>query len=596
VFYFSTNKAAKQVSFLLSKEIHNLVSLITKENSDISSYDPSIRTREISELYKYITNQQQAIISLLEKEKESKKLIAIGETTSMLAHDVRKPFSQIQTLLSMLETYKNNPKAIEIAKMDIEKSIKYVESMLSEVMDFSREVKLKTSPCSIISIIEFAIRQTAQNYKKNKISFKYFINNKYKPLVDEERISRVFINIFSNAIEAITHVSRKDRGVIFIETRDFKSDGKQYIEICLANDGPKFEEDEIPNLFELFFTRGKKRGTGLGLASSYKTISLHDGNIVARNRKKNEGVEFVITLLASSIEDSGDIASLPKNIEEAVSVVSNRILDEFDELLVDLISTKQIFNILLLEDEALYRASVRNTIKKNSELSKMLTIYDAHTVEDAVNLIEQEQISHAIVDVDLEGDRNGFDFIEAVKGKNIKCMVHSNRHLLESKQHAKKLGVKVYVPKPLSIEHLVLFLLDIEFVDKVMEKREIKKKVILYCDDEKLFRLNFETIIKEIICEEGIELDYYIYSSGEELLEKLGKVGHATAVFTDQYMDSDLLGTDLIDEIRKLNIKTDVYVVSNSPRSVFEEQALSSGAKGYIVAPLKKTDLLQVLL
>ena len=116
--------------------------------------------------------------------------------------------------------------------------------------------------------------------------------------------------------------------------------------------------------------------------------------------------------------------------------------------------------MLLLEEEALYRASIKDIVKKNSNLAKTLTIYDASTVEEALSITENKNITHAIAAIDLGQTKNGFDFIKEIKEKHpeVSCMVHTNRHLAEDNIKAKELGVKAYVPKPLSIDHLVLFL------------------------------------------------------------------------------------------------------------------------------------------
>ncbi|MFH1728671.1 MAG: HAMP domain-containing protein, partial [Pseudomonadota bacterium] len=48
---------------------------------------------------------------------ERAKLAAIGQTTQMLAHDVRKPFTSMKSLLNMLDKFKKDPKALEKAKI-----------------------------------------------------------------------------------------------------------------------------------------------------------------------------------------------------------------------------------------------------------------------------------------------------------------------------------------------------------------------------------------------------------------------------------------------------------------------------------------------
>ena len=119
--------------------------------------------------------------------------------------------------------------------------------------------------------------------------------HKSQPLLEEQKMQRVFQNIFQNAFEAITIMGNKTSGEIIISTSE-TSDGRFIISI--ANDGPKFSKEAEKKIFESFFTSGKNSGTGLGLASVKKIIELHGGAITARNRENAEGVEFVIELLS----------------------------------------------------------------------------------------------------------------------------------------------------------------------------------------------------------------------------------------------------------------------------------------------------------
>jgi len=439
-FYLTAKGVAKEVSILLEAEINKLMSL-TKGTED-KVYP---RTKEILFLYEHILKQS--------------KLAAIGQLSAMIAHDVRKPFSLLRTVLNMFDVFKKEPGELETAKRDIEKSIRNVESMLSDIMDFSRNVKIETKPSNLTNLIDFSIRQTAQSYENSEVTFKYDLKYTYRPLLNDERMTRVLGNIISNAVEA-------KASVIDISVIDSKlSDGSNGTSIIIGNNGPPFEPEDLTNLFDAFFTKGKAQGTGLGLASAQKIVKLHNGEIIARNRINKPGVEFIITIPSSNVLSSTinpseiGVQNLPSCIKEAI--VKRPEGDETEiETIVNALNTKEKFNILLLEDETLYRASVKNTIKKNAALDKMITVYDADTVEEALKLLQSEKITHAIVDIDLGQIKNGFDFLQEVHQKYPKllCMIHSNRQLPEDKKKAKATGVKMFVPKPLSIEHLAIFL------------------------------------------------------------------------------------------------------------------------------------------
>jgi len=383
------------------------------------------------------------------------KLAAIGETTAMLAHDVRKPFSQIKSLLSVLNQVKDDPSYINKAIQEIERSVKHVESMLSDVMDFSREVKLDVESVSIVNVIELSLRQLTQLPGDKVIKLKYSFSNKQKLMADQIRLSRVFINIISNAIDAVG-----DEGLISFACSDVTINNKKMVQLVIANSGPFIQQDDLQKIFDPFFTKNKSRGTGLGLASAKKIVVLHEGNIGARNNTENKTVEFIITIPGSEVVDSYSVESLPESLRDIASPKSKNNMEQLEYNIQRLKQSHHKFKILLLEDEPLYRAAVRNTIKQSPALSEMITIYDAKSYDEAVVLVGHENLTHAIIDVDLGGEKNGFDFLKDISTSNVKIesMIHSNRHLDTFRQKAFELGAKSFVPKPLTLENLLDFL------------------------------------------------------------------------------------------------------------------------------------------
>ncbi|MBN1114077.1 MAG: response regulator, partial [Oligoflexia bacterium] len=399
-------------------------------------------------------------LNLKNKElKQQSKFAAIGQTTAMLAHDVRKPFNQLRLLLGSIDGYKNDSALLDRAVKSIDKSIKDVDKMLEDIMDFSRDVALETSATSLPAVINYSIRQACQAHQQKDVSFKYNLKHAQKPLLDEERISRVFINIVGNGIEAITVIGKKEEGTVFISSNDVMVNDNNYVEIRISNNGPAFNEEDIPRLFGTFFTKGKPKGTGLGLASAHKIVNLHGGKIEAANLPDNAGVEFIIKLPCSNQpETMQGLNELPNHIRETYIEELKADETEIDRLITGF--KKQKFKILLLEDETLYRAGVMNIIKSNERLSKIITLYDAHTVDEALKLTEHEQITHAIVDIDLGDVKTGYAFLAELQKADspIRSMVHSNRIIDESKNRARELGAVAYTAKPLNIEHLVYFL------------------------------------------------------------------------------------------------------------------------------------------
>jgi signal transduction histidine kinase len=97
------------------------------------------------------------------------------------------------------------------------------------------------------------------------------LNENIYVYADEEKLSRAFTNIISNCI-------RYAKSKVEISSA-IKGDK---IITVISDDGPGFDKNELPNIFDRFY-KGKKGNFGLGLAISRNVIEKHEGTISAEN-------------------------------------------------------------------------------------------------------------------------------------------------------------------------------------------------------------------------------------------------------------------------------------------------------------------------
>jgi two-component system NtrC family sensor kinase len=101
------------------------------------------------------------------------------------------------------------------------------------------------------------------------------------------KINQVFMNIISNAIQAIPA-----EGTLFIKTWE----AGDMVKISIRDTGAGMTEDVRKKIFDPFFTtKDVGKGTGLGLSISFGIIQKHNGEIEVFS-KPGEGTEFVITI------------------------------------------------------------------------------------------------------------------------------------------------------------------------------------------------------------------------------------------------------------------------------------------------------------
>jgi signal transduction histidine kinase len=108
------------------------------------------------------------------------------------------------------------------------------------------------------------------------------------PLVsgDARQLEQVFLNLILNARDAMPGGGR-----LAIDTYA----GQSTVHIRFADSGVGIEEEDLPRIFEPYFTTKEDRGTGLGLAICQRIITQHGGRISVSSRL-GEGAVFILHL------------------------------------------------------------------------------------------------------------------------------------------------------------------------------------------------------------------------------------------------------------------------------------------------------------
>lgn len=147
----------------------------------------------------------------------------------------------------------------------------------------------KKELCDFHEILKPKIAQLKSHAGCNGLKVK--INEMYSPgdmvvYADKTQISRVIMNIFNNALNAMD-VSRSYTLDIFAEV----DSGGLYCTI--KNDGKIIPPDVLPKILNGYTTRKDVGGSGIGLKTSNRIMKAHGGQIYVSSSQK-EGTSFVL--------------------------------------------------------------------------------------------------------------------------------------------------------------------------------------------------------------------------------------------------------------------------------------------------------------
>jgi PAS domain S-box-containing protein len=223
---------------------------------------------------------------------ESQKLAALGQLSAGIAHEVRNPLSSIKMNLHILEKNLhpegNDQKRFKIAEREVE----HLEKLINDILIYARPLELKAKSGDINTFLGNSVMMAEKQILEKKINVEYHFQPDIPSVTfDQAMLKQAFLNFYLNAIDAM-----EEGGTLSIETRSTAKDGKSFVVIEIGDNGSGIEKDNIPHLFNPFFTT-KKNGTGLGLTQAKKIIDLHQGTIEMISTK-GEGTKAVVTLPA----------------------------------------------------------------------------------------------------------------------------------------------------------------------------------------------------------------------------------------------------------------------------------------------------------
>jgi len=249
---------------------------------------PEWGTDEVGQLIRKFTVMEDQL-SLREKELlQSKKLAAIGTLASGVAHELNNPLNNIYTTAQRLmkKSGDDSPDYIKNGLSDIFGQTMRVKSIVGDLLEFARGREPHIMAVELRGLISGAYRHLENTRDLSGISLSISMDPEEIVLyADTEQLEQVMINLFSNAIDAIS-----GKGTLTVAA---KEDDSRVI-MRISDTGNGMAKETLDKIFEPFFTT-KGKGTGLGLAIVFNLIQKHHGEVTVES-EEGKGTTFIIAL------------------------------------------------------------------------------------------------------------------------------------------------------------------------------------------------------------------------------------------------------------------------------------------------------------
>ena len=218
---------------------------------------------------------------LQESLRRSETMSALGSVVAGVAHEVRNPLFGISATVDAFEArFGADPTQARYTKT-LRQEVGRLTKLMQDLLEYGKPPRLEVTVAAVAPVVHRAVAASAALAEQTGVWIREELPEDLPAVpMDQSRIQQVFQNLIDNAIQ---HTPRGKSVTISAKRGDSRGGGAhEMLEIMVADQGPGFRDEDLPRLFEPFFTR-RRGGTGLGLSIVHRILDQHDGEIVARN-------------------------------------------------------------------------------------------------------------------------------------------------------------------------------------------------------------------------------------------------------------------------------------------------------------------------
>jgi len=218
---------------------------------------------------KYVQGALHDITKLKRTERSllmSEKLAATGRLARTLAHEIRNPLTNINLSIDHLRGMEYNDLQLHYYEI-IARNSKRINDILTELLASAKPAYTALRDHVLQDIVDKSIHAAMDRImlKHVKLQIRY-LDQPVHIRADADKLTMAFLNIIINAVEAM----EENKGRLMVSMLD---NGENW-EVRITDNGSGIPEENIPRLFEPYFT-AKRNGMGLGLPAALNIFQAH---------------------------------------------------------------------------------------------------------------------------------------------------------------------------------------------------------------------------------------------------------------------------------------------------------------------------------
>jgi PAS domain S-box-containing protein len=202
----------------------------------------------------------------------SERLAALGRITAGVAHEVKNPLNSMRLWLENLkesiplEPDSNAAQAVQV----LDKEIDRLDAVVKRFLDFTRPMEIRLEATHLPDLLKEVLEIAQPQFQKANVQVAQLLPIDVPEVyVDRALLQQAVLNLVLNAVDAMPEGG---------QLRVVLSRRGDMAEIAVGDNGRGISPENRQKIFQLFFTT-RPGGSGIGLASTFRIVQLHNGSI-----------------------------------------------------------------------------------------------------------------------------------------------------------------------------------------------------------------------------------------------------------------------------------------------------------------------------
>src|ERR1700674_1003520 len=202
----------------------------------------------------------------------SERLAALGRITAGVAHEVKNPLNSMRLWLENLKESlpADQESGAQQAVNVLDKEIDRLDAVVKRFLDFTRPMDIRLEATQLSQLLPEVLEIAHPQLQKAGIQLAQLLPIDVPEVyVDRALLKQAVLNLVLNAAEAMPNGGQLS---LVLRRRG------EMAEITVADTGKGIPPENKQKIFQLFFTT-RPGGSGIGLASAFRIVQLHNGSI-----------------------------------------------------------------------------------------------------------------------------------------------------------------------------------------------------------------------------------------------------------------------------------------------------------------------------